>query len=387
VVLKPLITHEIGSLAKPHWRVKAMSGTPLDENDIEEAQAWGQRLHIAYVEELLNILSKKKDFTEGEKEKIFDFSTLYAIKLLESAGIDLVWDGEQHRIEMYEYPIKNLSGFTFHGHVRSFENKYYRKASCERTPECNSPYHLKEFREIQQLASKEVKIPITGAYTLVDWSYDAFYFKKVAPGVEDINEKRTSARKQFLKDIATGVIYPNLKALHEAGAKYLQIDEPAAATKRGETDLFIQSMKDSIGDLAGKVFFSVHICYSVYARLFPDVRQLEGILDEIHLEYANRDSKELGRNPKVRSGYDILKEFRDTKFVVGLGVLDIHSDFIESPELVRDRILYACDIIKDPSRIMVAPDCGLRTRTWEVAYQKLHNMVEGRNLALKELGF
>lgn len=380
------MTHEIGSLAKPHWRVKAMIGTPIDDADIAEAMKWGKKLGISEVQKLLNILSKRNHFSEEEKERIIFFSSLYGVRFFESSGIDLVWDGEQHRVEMYEYPIRRLEGFKFHGHVRSFDNKYYRKASCEAIPECKEPYHIKEFLHIKEKAGQEVKIPVTGAYTLVDWSYDSYYLKNIVPGVENINERRMKARSEFVSDISRGVIYPNLKALHEAGVKYLQIDEPAATTKRGETELFIQSIKESIRDLAGKVFFSVHICYSVYQRLFPKIQELEGILNEIHLEYANSDTRELGRTSKERTGYKILEELKKTHFVIGLGVIDIHTDFIESPELIRDRILYACDVVQDPYRIMVAPDCGLRTRTWEVSYQKLRNMVEGRNLALKELG-
>jgi len=66
-------------------------------------------------------------------------------------------------------------------------------------------------------------------------------------------------------------------------------------------------------------------------------------------------------------------------------VLDIHTDFIESPELVRDRILHAVDVFGGPDRIHVTPDCGLRTRSWEVAYEKLANMVQGTRLAEHEL--
>ncbi len=65
---------------------------------------------------------------------------------------------------------------------------------------------------------------------------------------------------------------------------------------------------------------------------------------------------------------------------IGLGVLDIHSDFVESPELVRDRILYAAKVL-GPERIFVNPDCGLRTRKLNVAYSKLQNMVKGAELA------
>jgi 5-methyltetrahydropteroyltriglutamate--homocysteine methyltransferase len=84
----------------------------------------------------------------------------------------------------------------------------------------------------------------------------------------------------------------------------------------------------------------------------------------------------------------VIKRFRDLPYrpILGLGVLDIHSDFIESPELVRDRILYAVDVFGDPYRINVTADCGLRTRSWAVAFEKLVNMVAGVALAKRELG-
>ena len=69
---------------------------------------------------------------------------------------------------------------------------------------------------------------------------------------------------------------------------------------------------------------------------------------------------------------------------VGLGIIDIHTNFIEPPELVRDRILYAARVL-GPERIEVNTDCGLRTRTWEVSLGKLKNMVEGTRLAEEAL--
>jgi len=99
--------------------------------------------------------------------------------------------------------------------------------------------------------------------------------------------------------------------------------------------------------------------------------------------FANYDSREHGTSADDRPGYEIIKRFRDLPYepALGLGVLDIHTDFIEPPELVRDRILYAVDVFGGPERIHVTPDCGLRTRSWEVAYDKLRNMVEGVGLA------
>jgi 5-methyltetrahydropteroyltriglutamate--homocysteine methyltransferase len=126
----------------------------------------------------------------------------------------------------------------------------------------------------------------------------------------------------------------------------------------------------------------MHICFSDYGALWPHVLELDDCL-ELQLEFANRDSRELGTGDDDRPGYrDTLRLFKEHGYPnVGLGVLDIHSDFVEPAELVRDRILYAVDVLKDPARIQVNPDCGLRTRTWDVVYEKLCSMVEGTRLA------
>ena len=379
--MKPLLTHEIGSLAKPNWRVKAITGRELKDEDIEYAKKWGKFLEIE-IDELVHILEKRKGFSDEEKQKIVFYSSLMATKMLEKAGLDVVYDGEQHRVEMYEYPVRRINGFKFYGHVRSFDNKYYRKAAVVEKPSLKELYHVEEYKQIKSFANKPVKIPVTGAYTIVDWSFDEYYLKDVSIGTREGLEKRKQARSKFLKDIAKEIIYPNLKALYDEGARFLQIDEPAATTKPYEIDNFVQATIDSVGDLAGKAFFSIHICFSNYYLLFPKISKLEGIINELHFEYANRDTKEVGVSPDKRTGYDILKEIAKYNFVAGLGVLDVHTDYIESPELIRDRVLYALEIIKDPNKVFVAPDCGLRTRTWEVAYEKLSNMVEGVNMAL-----
>jgi 5-methyltetrahydropteroyltriglutamate--homocysteine methyltransferase len=99
-------------------------------------------------------------------------------------------------------------------------------------------------------------------------------------------------------------------------------------------------------------------------------------------EFANRDSKQLGTG-NVRSGYKELASFEDNGFTgnYGVGAIDVHTDFVEPPQLVRDKVLHAAKIIDDPGRIYVSTDCGLRTRTWETSFQKLKNMVLGAELA------
>ncbi|MEO0275983.1 MAG: hypothetical protein ABIM60_04310, partial [candidate division WOR-3 bacterium] len=67
--MKALLTHEIGSLAKPSWRVKAIRNERLNDEDIEYAKKWADFLNLKNEsEELFDILNKRENFTSYEKE-------------------------------------------------------------------------------------------------------------------------------------------------------------------------------------------------------------------------------------------------------------------------------------------------------------------------------
>ena len=86
----------------------------------------------------------------------------------------------------------------------------------------------------------------------------------------------------------------------------------------------------------------------------------------------------------AESGFTALVNIEDGfEGEVGIGVSDVHVNEIESPELIRDRILYAAKALGDPTKIYVNPDCGLRTRTREVSFDKIRSMVKGAELARK----
>jgi 5-methyltetrahydropteroyltriglutamate--homocysteine methyltransferase len=383
---KPLLTHEVGSLDKPGWRVKAYAGKPLDDRDLEEARVWGERLQVPQYERLLDLL-RHAPFDKEQKAELQRWSSLYAVRLEESAGLDVVYDGEQQRTEMYDWAVSHSNGFERRGSVRAFDNKYYSKAAVVGPISLGSPFHNAEFSYLVSVAEAELKIPVTGAYTIADWSFDE---RNRTP--EDLLQpaaqrarQRKAARRDFVLEVARNLIRPNLEALIALGARWIQVDEPGASTEADELDLFVDSFNASVEGL--NAMFSTHLCFSDYNLFFPAIERMEQCR-QYAVGFANYDSRELGTTNEARPGYEVIKKFRDLPYkpVLGLGVLDIHSDFIESPELVRDRVLYAVKVFGDPSRIHVTPDCGLRTRSWKVAYEKLKNMTAGVALARKELG-
>src|SRR5919202_3141507 len=152
------VTREIGSLAKPGWRVKAIAGRPVDERDVQEARRWGERLGIDH-EGLTEILRKGEDFSAGERAAIQDYAALYGIRLLESSGLDVVYDGEQRRSEMYDHAVRHARGFEARGTVRSFDNKYYTKAAVTEKPLVDTVYDLEEYEFVRSHTDRVVKVP------------------------------------------------------------------------------------------------------------------------------------------------------------------------------------------------------------------------------------
>jgi 5-methyltetrahydropteroyltriglutamate--homocysteine methyltransferase len=383
---KPLLTHEVGSLDKPGWRVKAYAGKPLDAKDLEEARAWGERLQVPEYERLLDLL-RHTPFNKDQKAELQRWSSLYAVRLEESAGLDVVYDGEQQRTEMYDWAVSHSNGFERRGSVRAFDNKYYSKAAVVGPISLGSPFHNAEFSYLVSVAEAELKIPVTGAYTIADWSFDErdrTPENLLQPAAERIRQRK-ARRRDFVLEVARNLIRPNLEALIALGARWIQVDEPGASTEADELDLFVDSFNASVEGL--DAMFSTHLCFSDYNLFFPAIERMEQCR-QYAVGFANYDSRELGISDEARPGYQVIKKFRDLPYkpALGLGVLDIHSDFIESPELVRDRVLYAVKVFGDPTRIHVTPDCGLRTRSWKVAYEKLRNMTAGVRLARQQLG-
>src|SRR5207249_1618991 len=97
LVATPLLTHEVGSLMKPNWRVKANAGRPIEDRDVEDARAWGERLDVPGYGEVVELLTAARStaLTPEQKEDLKRWSSRYALALEEKAGLDVVYDGEQ----------------------------------------------------------------------------------------------------------------------------------------------------------------------------------------------------------------------------------------------------------------------------------------------------
>src|SRR5207245_11799874 len=135
--------------------------------------------------------------------------TLYGLGLFETAGVDNYGvGGEQQRVEMYEHVIKAVQRMTLLGHVHSLDYKYFNKGVAESKISRKHPVYLPEFLDVKKYAHRAVKVPITGPYTLVDWSFSGYYIQKQrvsSPRTRKIEEKR-----EFLLDVVEQIIRPEI---------------------------------------------------------------------------------------------------------------------------------------------------------------------------------
>jgi len=390
-------TQEIGSLAKPRWRTKGLT-QPLTVKDLAEAEEWAGRLGIGnYHDRAKQLLS-----TENPRDRIrelLELSTIYGLRLFERTGLDNEGvGGEQQRVEMYEHVIRGVEGMRVLGHVQSFDYKYFNKAVAESKIHRKHPIYLQEFLDVKEHAKGPVKVPITGPYTLVDWSFGGYYTGQRTGST--LKKQKQEAKREFLLDFVEQVIRPEIRDLVDAGASWIQIDEPAITThpEPADMELFVEGWNETVKGFNCK--FSDHTCYpseigyKVLAEYAPKLDKCS----QLALEFANRDGTSLGVDAKHREGYRDLQYFIESGFEgeFGVGVVHVHDfsghvstdagraterNIIESPELVRDRLVYATKIVGDPAKIWANPDCGLRTRTWDVTYAKLESVVKGAELA------
>ena len=177
-----------------------------------------------------------------------------------------------------------------------------------------------------------------------------------------LEEQATKEWIAFQEDLALAfakVLHQEAKDLEAAGARVIQIDEPALSTRTDELDLVVKALGAVTRGLSAKTI--THTCYGDYDRVFPYFNKLP--VDQIDLEMSN-------------SGLDLLDRFRrdPLKKEIAFGVIDVHTHVVETEPQVRERIERALEFFA-PDKLYVDPDCGLKTRTVEEAKEKLRVMV------------
>lgn len=265
-------------------------------------------------------------------------ATKFWIETQEKLGVDVLVDGEMYRGDMVAYFAERLPGFTEGGLVRSYGNRYYHKPIITGAVEWPGPVTVDWWKYAQGLTKRPVKGMLTGAYTIMDWSFNEHYVDRHATAMA-----------------LAAVIRKEVEALIAAGCKIIQIDEPALSVRPEELPIAVEAMDATTRGL--DAYFITHACYGAFELIYPGMLDLA--VDNFDLEMANND---LG----------LLEVFRRKPFTkdISFGVVDVHSHSMEGADAVRRRLEQALTVI-DKDQIWVDPDCGLKTRTVDEAIEKL----------------
>jgi 5-methyltetrahydropteroyltriglutamate--homocysteine methyltransferase len=295
-------------------------------------------------------------------EEIYDAAAKANIKDQEIAGLDIVTDGEPRRDNMVDYFVERMPGVQIDHSSKKFYYDFYDSVVQGKIPMASLGL-VKDYQFLRDFTERVAKICITGPHCLTKRIRNKFY----------------PSEEALATDIAR-VMNMELKALAKAGAEYIQIDEPYYSGFPEDLDWGVKVLNILVEGVDAKI--ALHICYGnrygkpswegSYRYLFP--RILEARVHQLTLEFARRGGEDL----------DLFKEFK-TPFELGVGVIDVKTHDIETPEMVAERIRKALEVLP-PERIFILTDCGCFHLPRDVAFAKMKAMVQGTKLVRKELG-
>jgi 5-methyltetrahydropteroyltriglutamate--homocysteine methyltransferase len=289
---------------------------------------------------------------ESELNELERKATEEWIRRQERLDIDILVDGEMYRGDMVAYFAERLDGFRIGGLVRSYGNRYYHKPIIASKVSRPKPMTVDWFRYSQSLTDRPVKGMLTGPYTMLDWSYNEAY----------------KTRRDAALALAE-VVRQEAEDLQAAGARYIQIDEPAIHARPEEIEIAIEAMGVVTQNLDAKTVS--HICYGDFAAIYPKVLELP--VDQLDLAMANY-------------GYRWLELFDKNPFTkeLAIGIVDVHSHETESVATAAEGIRKGLRYVSK-ERLLPHPDCGLKTRTIEESEEKCRVVVEATKVVRKEL--
>jgi 5-methyltetrahydropteroyltriglutamate--homocysteine methyltransferase len=317
---------------------------------------WLERLKTEYYQ---------RRISAAHLSEIYEVAIKAAVKDQELAGIDIVSDGELRRDNDIDYFLARVPGVHIAERAKSDYYDYYEAEVTAPLPEDDktSLGLAADFAFTRTLTDRPIKFSFTGPFSLSRRVTDTAY-------ADPADLVRALARR----------LNAEARLLAGAGATLLQIDEPFLAGYPEQALLAIEAV--NIVTDGVPVTWALHVCYgNRYARpsweghydfLFPAV--LDARVDQLVLEFARKGLEDL----------HLIKD-NDWPSYLGLGVIDVKSATVESPDLVAARIRRALEFVP-PGRLMINPDCGLRHLAPDVARRKLRAMVAGAAIVRGELG-
>jgi 5-methyltetrahydropteroyltriglutamate--homocysteine methyltransferase len=300
-------------------------------------------------------------------------ATLLWIKTQEDAGLTVIGDGEQARQHFVHGFLEKVAGIDFEHKVEmGIRNDRYKAM----VPQVVGPLtltgrvHEAEARLLRAHTTRRIKFTLPGPMTIVDTVADRHYGDRV---------KLAFAFAELLNQEAL--------ALQADGVDIVQFDEPAFNVYMAEAaDWGVKALERAAQGLTCTT--AVHICYGYgikanvdwkstlgtewrqYEQVFPALAASR--IDQVSLECIH--SRVPAELMALLTGTDVM-----------VGVIDVASDVVETPEEVADTIGRALQHVPR-QRLIACTNCGLAPMSRAVAEAKLRALADGAQLARQRYG-
>jgi 5-methyltetrahydropteroyltriglutamate--homocysteine methyltransferase len=333
---------------------------------------------------VLDLHTRRSEMPEKRFNAVLDEMVVFAIRLQEEAGLDVVSDGEWRRVHYVGEFLKRIGGFE---NIRPFEHAGEKK------------YHLvvtSKMKAGESVFVRDAEFLVGHANRVTKFALPSPFLIAIRYWHEDFSKDAYPTVQHFMAHL-TEILAGEAKALEKAGVDIIQIDDPALTyfcdrhlMDMGEThddrlrrtwdpEKQIPDAVSHINAIAEGLQTEVqlHCCHSVYKRksdvtgnyepLLPYLKNAR--LDRVNLEFAYKNTGDITD----------LKLLPDT-MGIGIGVVDVRSERIQEVDEMESLGALAARHV-DPGRIALNPDCGFAPDMGEPpsideAFEKLRRLVQ-----------
>jgi 5-methyltetrahydropteroyltriglutamate--homocysteine methyltransferase len=337
VATDSLVTTVVGSYPQPGWLIDQERLSERLPPRVRARELW--RVPEAYLQEAQ------------------DDATRLAVQDMERAGVDVVTDGEMRRESYSNRFATALDGVDLDdpgvaldrtGH----ENPVPRIVGPIRRAR---PVEVRDVEFLRVLTDRRIKITVPGPFTMAQQAQDDHY-----------------ADERSVALAYAEAVNDELRDLKAAGADVVQIDEPyLQARPEPAREYAVEAINRALDGIEGERV--LHTCFG-YAHIVKERLSGYPFLRELNDCLATHLSLEAAQ-PQLDP--EVLRDVPDKTII--LGVLDLGSSEVETPDIVAKRIGRALEVVP-PERLIVAPDCGMKYLPRERAFRKLEAMVAGARL-------
>ena len=339
---KLLPTSLIGSYPQPDWLIdRTMLAKRLPPR-VRASELW--RVRAEWLEEAQ------------------DDATLRAIHDQERAGIDILTDGEIRRESYSNRFATALEGIDLENPVvvrgrSGRQNEVPRVFGKIRR---KYPVEVRDVQFLRANTDRLVKVTVPGPFTMSEQAYNDFY----------------DSAEEMAMDYAAAV-NEEVNDLLDAGADIVQVDDPyLEASAENAREYGLAALERALDGVEDRT--AVHVCFG-YAAMVEGRPSAYRILPDLAKTAATQIAIETAQSCLDCS---VLTRMNGKRIV--LGVLDLSTPEVETPQRVAERIRRALPYI-DAERLVIAPDCGMKYLPRDAAFGKLKAMAAGAEIVREEL--